>query len=601
MSQINVIDLFAGPGGLGEGFSAYTSDRPDESLGERVFKIRLSIEMDGYAHQTLMLRSFVRQFEGDIPPQYYDFYRGKISLDDLKEIPALQDAWRAAEEEVGGGPLCMGDDKSDKVIEKKLATLLSDAKDDEKWVVIGGPPCQAFSSVGRVRNMAKPDYRQSEDERIYAYIEYLKILDQVQPDCFVLENVEGMLQTAPDGGPIFPTILRQLEHPSEALKEMGNGSPRGHRARKPQKYTILAATDEGTGSTVGSEYLVPIVDYGVPQDRRRVILIGVRKDIVNELDSSEIPRLQRYVDANGAAIGVSVGEVIGDLPKIRSKFSTRNFYGTKTKEGDARRLSPIDCFVNGFLSGEAEKLGTVKAIPDSVLAMPLKLPRATSFPANSKAAATIRQQFEKYRDSLSDLRKSKRLPKDSEELWQRLLQKNASLVSKLGNRRFSIRSLLEEARGVVVSDGSFANTKDKFKGPEHLERWLLDSSLGGVRNHESREHKGSDLLRYLYFAVNTRLDTGESVNLGLKYIPAVLQPDHANAGSGHFSDRFRVQVHDKPAKTITCHLGKDGHAFIHYDPVQCRALSVREAARLQTFPDNYVFLRSCFRATEAGR
>src|SRR5579863_6830373 len=81
VDPIPVIDIFAGPGGLGEGFCSLLSPN-----GKRAFKIALSIEKDQFAHQTLTLRSFFRQFEpGCVPQSYYDFLSGKITLKELYE------------------------------------------------------------------------------------------------------------------------------------------------------------------------------------------------------------------------------------------------------------------------------------------------------------------------------------------------------------------------------------------------------------------------------------------------------------------------------------------------------------------------------------
>ena len=100
----------------------------------------------------------------------------------------------------------------------------------------------------------------------------------------------------------------------------------------------------------------------------------------------------------------------------------------------------------------------------------------------------------------------------------------------------------------------------------------------------------SDLRRYA-FASSFASVTGRSPKLA--DFPESLLPDHHNVELGRagkmFSDRFRVQLPDQPSTTVTSHISKDGHYFIHYDPVQCRSLTVREAARLQTFPDNYRF------------
>ena len=110
--------------------------------------------------------------------------------------------------------------------------------------------------------------------------------------------------------------------------------------------------------------------------------------------------------------------------------------------------------------------------------------------------------------------------------------------------------------------------------------------MGGVCNHETRGHIESDIHRYLFMSSYGKL---KDKSPDLNDIPKGLLPKHKNLKSGHFKDRFKVQLASRPSSTVTCHISKDGHYYIHYDPSQCRSLTVREAARIQTFPDNYFF------------
>jgi DNA (cytosine-5)-methyltransferase 1 len=135
----------------------------------------------------------------------------------------------------------------------------------------------------------------------------------------------------------------------------------------------------------------------------------------------------------------------------------------------------------------------------------------------------------------------------------------------------------------------------KDRGSEFLESesevtyrpdWYNDKKINGILNHETRSHIKEDLYRYLYASCFAKVNKRSPK---LSDFPPSLQPKHLNVKEGKFADRFRVQLYGQPSKTVTSHISKDGHYFIHPDSGQCRSLTVREAARIQTFPDNYFF------------
>jgi DNA (cytosine-5)-methyltransferase 1 len=201
--MIPIIDIFAGPGGLGEGFSSLNIE------GIRAFKIALSIEKDRNAHQTLTLRSFFRQFEaGNVPQDYYEFVKGNITLEDLYEkypeeaAHAINETWLAT----------LGESENAVSAEIVDDRILKALKGEKNWLLIGGPPCQAYSVVGRVRRQQNI-LDESKDERVGLYKQYLRILAVHNPAVFVMENVKGLLSATTKKSPVFSKILEDLSNP----------------------------------------------------------------------------------------------------------------------------------------------------------------------------------------------------------------------------------------------------------------------------------------------------------------------------------------------------------------------------------------------------
>ena len=163
--EILVIDLFAGPGGLGEGISAaQTSD------AKSPFQIGISVEKDFHAHKTLTTRAFFRSLKTKSQPldNYYNYLHGEITRDELFELHP--DIATEANQETLNSAKELG--KDNKLIHKRIKDLVKEHKGPK--VLIGGPPCQAYSLAGRSRNAGNKSYIAEEDTRHFLYKEYLQ-------------------------------------------------------------------------------------------------------------------------------------------------------------------------------------------------------------------------------------------------------------------------------------------------------------------------------------------------------------------------------------------------------------------------------------------
>ena len=254
-APIPVVDLFAGPGGLGEGFSSIT-----DTHGKRRFVLRVSIEKDHVAHKTLSLRALFRAFRGNaVPDCYYDYVKGRISREELFAHPSIPEEALFAADEAKCAELGK---TSPHEIDQWVANALGDARE---WVLIGGPPCQAYSLAGRSRRAKENTAKFEKDEKHLLYKEYLRVIKKFSPSVFVMENVKGILSSRHKGSLIFERILSDLSNP---------GGSHEYRIRS----FVVPRDDE---SLTPKDYVIEAERFGVPQSRHRVILFGIRSDLAD--------------------------------------------------------------------------------------------------------------------------------------------------------------------------------------------------------------------------------------------------------------------------------------------------------------------------------
>lgn len=485
---IPVIDIFAGPGGLGEGFCALLND--DE---QRVFKIALSVERDYFAHQTLTLRSFFRQFEpNDVPCEYYEYLKGKIGID------TLYAKWPQQANNAKKEALCatLGEDPT-AIPTSRLDEIIIDAlQGEQNWLLIGGPPCQAYSIVGRSRRK-ETILDETKDERVGLYKQYLRILAVHSPAVFVMENVKGLLSAKTKSSSVFSKILHDLHDPAAVYREeyRANGIQINCPGYKIYSVNNKARGEDNQGIPLFNQkdFIVHSEKYGIPQTRHRLIMLGIRNDI------NFIPDILQVEES------ISLSKVLSGLPKLRGALSKSSDSGDQWK-GSIKKI-----FHRNVLNG-----------------------------IDSDVKKEVAKQFENIT-----------IPRN---------ETGAEFI------------------------------KDDNISCKYQTKWFIDQNLMGVCNHAARSHMESDLLRYFFASCYAKIKKNSPK---LEDFPLALLPNHHNVIEGinknKFGDRFRVQLWDQPSKTITSHISKDGHYYIHPDPKQCRSFTVREAARIQTFPDNYYF------------
>ncbi len=477
-SSFGVVDLFAGPGGLGEGFASLTEQ------GHAPYRIGISVENEPSAHRTLTVRAFLREFQrrdGVLPAEFVEFHAGRTGEPEWAEVDAK--SWQVATEQARY--LELGSLGAATEIDHAIEKLRRSFDDT---ILIGGPPCQAYSLVGRARAKGNLGYVPEEDHRHYLFREYIRVLDKLRPAALVMENVKGMLSSTVESRLVFEMMM-------EDLSSLGTG--RGSR------YEIRAIVVEGGRCQLSearqpSDFVIRAEEFGVPQRRHRVIIIGLRADVAARASKESMPVAEPERPLEDA---------IRDLPPLRSGLS--------------------------------------------------------------RGA-------------------------DSLDRWQLVVRDAAERLAKLhrenGNGMFHVefsRVAREIQEGIPLKRSARRLPSSYGHSNDELRRWLENRELHAIAQHETRGHMASDLSRYLFASVFGRV---EGTSPKADRFPLALSPCHRNWHTGIFADRFRVQLAHEPSTTVTSHISKDGHYYIHHDPMQCRSLTVREAARLQTFPDDYLFL-----------
>lgn len=273
--MLNTIDLFVGCGGLSEGFEQ-----------SRKYKMIGAVEWEP---------SPVKELRNHL--------KNRWGIQDSEERVLQFDIQRTEELFNGWKDKKFGESKG-------LDALVGNRQLD---VIIGGPPCQAYSVAGRIRD----EHGMREDYRNYLFESYLKVVQHYKPRVFVFENVPGILSAKPGDGSV-----RIIDLIQKAFADAG--------------YAVLPDL---------SNAIIDMTEYGVPQNRKRIIILGVSKEHYGDKAEAMVEKFySSYLPEYKIEKKATVRDAMGDLPKLRPLDEPISYLGRKLSH------SVSDPLINGHIS-----------------------------------------------------------------------------------------------------------------------------------------------------------------------------------------------------------------------------------------------------------
>lgn len=369
---------------------------------------------------------------------------------------------------------------------KALDNIENEGVDHAVDIIIGGPPCQAFSRLGRAAlwRIAGEDNAHHKDERATMYQYYLGYVAEMKPIAFVMENVREMAKFG--GQNIAETVA------SEAEKL-------GYNVR----YTILNA-----------------VWFGVPQLRERLVLIGIHKSL----------------------------DVLPQFPIIQHEYKIPVGYTTsRSGKGHIEVLPPYDHYVDHFDKA------------------PILFPPVTAQMAFSDLPKiTHHLDGKKGKGNKRDVNSTFEYANSAGNAFQKAMRTWPGFASKAVFNGNVIRYTPRDYE-------TFRRMPHGGMYPEALETAEL---IFRERIAQAEIELGSSILE----------GSDKWHEIRNKTVPPYKTDRYPN--------KFRKMWPDHPSRTVPAHIGKDAYSHIHFDDEQARGISLREAARLQSFPDAFKFAGS---------